>query len=82
MTLKYHYQMHLCLVLPCPPVVFKHQKAKQQGLTNIQFHHAGFLTYEHLGEPLHAVVSQYTLHHLPDFWKLIARTAISITFLI
>lgn len=51
---------------------YVHQKAKQQGLTNIQFHHAGFLTYEHLGEPLHAVVSQYTLHHLPDFWKLIA----------
>ena len=49
-----------------------HQKAKLQGLTNIQFHHAGFLTYEHLGEPLNAVVSQYALHHLPDFWKMVA----------
>ncbi len=51
---------------------YVHQKAKQEGLTNIQFHHAGFLTYKHLGEPLHAVVSQYALHHLPDFWKMIA----------
>ncbi len=51
---------------------FAQQKAKSKGLTNIEFHHAGFLTYENLGEPLDAVVSQLALHHLPDFWKLIA----------
>lgn len=47
-------------------------KAEQQGITNIQFYHAGFLTYEHQREPLDAAVSQLALHHLPDFWKMIA----------
>lgn len=51
---------------------FAQQKAKMRGTTNIVFHHAGFLTYEHTGEPLDAVVSQLALHHLPDFWKMIA----------
>ena len=51
---------------------YARQKAEQQKITNIQFHNAGFLTYEHEGKPLDAVVSQLTLHHLPDFWKLIA----------
>lgn len=51
---------------------FAQQKAKMRGTTNIVFRHEGFLTYEHLGEPLDAVVSQLALHHLPDFWKIIA----------
>ncbi len=51
---------------------YAQQKAEQQGMTNIQFQYAGFLTYKHQGKPLDAVVSQLTLHHLPDFWKLIA----------
>jgi cyclopropane fatty-acyl-phospholipid synthase-like methyltransferase len=44
-------------------------KAKQQGLNNIDYHHAGFLTYEHSDEPVDAVISTKALHHLPDFWK-------------
>jgi putative AdoMet-dependent methyltransferase len=51
---------------------YARQKAEQQGMTNIQFHHAGFLTHEHQGKPLDAVVSQLALHHLPDFWKMVA----------
>jgi len=47
------------------------QKAKEAGLENIEFCHAGFLTYEHRAEPVDAVVSQVALHHLPDFWKLV-----------
>jgi ubiquinone/menaquinone biosynthesis C-methylase UbiE len=38
----------------------------------VEFHHAGFLTYEHRGEPADFVVSQFAFHHLPDFWKSIA----------
>jgi len=53
------------------------QKAQQQGLTNIHFHIGGFLTYEHIGEPADAIVSKLALHHLPDFWKLIALYRIS-----
>jgi putative AdoMet-dependent methyltransferase len=47
------------------------RKAKQAGLTNIEFHRGGFLTYEHTGHPVDAVVSTLALHHLPDFWKLV-----------
>lgn len=33
---------------------------------------AGFLTYEHEGDPPQAVFTRNALHHLPDFWKAIA----------
>jgi putative AdoMet-dependent methyltransferase len=46
-------------------------KARKVKLNNIEFHHSGFLTYEHEAEPADAIVSSHVLHHLPDFWKLI-----------
>ncbi|TRZ87949.1 MAG: class I SAM-dependent methyltransferase [Methanosarcinales archaeon] len=55
-----------------PMLEFARQKAKKLDVKNIEFHNAGFLTYEHSGELVDAVVSQLALHHLPDFWKLIA----------
>jgi SAM-dependent methyltransferase len=39
--------------------------------------HAGFLTYEHEGEPPDAVFTRNALHHLPDFWKAIALDRIA-----
>lgn len=51
---------------------FAQKKAGQKGILNMEFHNAGFLTYEHSGAKVDAVVSQLALHHLPDFWKLIA----------
>lgn len=33
---------------------------------------AGFLTYEHEGEPPQLVHSRNALHHLPDYWKGVA----------
>jgi len=48
------------------------RKARKAGLTNIEFRRGGFLTYEHTDEPVDAVVSVAALHHLPDFWKLVA----------
>ncbi len=38
----------------------------------IQFHHAGFLTYAHKAEPVNVIVTKLVLHHLPDFWKMAA----------
>ncbi|WP_319559721.1 methyltransferase domain-containing protein [Marispirochaeta sp.] len=32
----------------------------------------GLLSYEHNSEPVDVVISNVVLHHLPDFWKLIA----------
>jgi len=47
-------------------------KANQEGVSGIEFHHAGFLTYEHPEDSVDAVVTIYAFHHLPDFWKGIA----------
>lgn len=47
------------------------QRTREEQVDNVAFREAGFLTYEHQGEPLAAVVSQLALHHLPDPWKLL-----------
>jgi putative AdoMet-dependent methyltransferase len=52
-------------------------EARRQGIDNITFQRAGFLTYEHEGEPVAAVVSQLALHHLPDAWKAVALRRMS-----
>lgn len=51
---------------------FAKKKADARGIKNIKFHKGGFLTYEHMAGKVDAAVSQLALHHLPDFWKLIA----------
>lgn len=45
---------------------------KRRGRVNISTHHAGFLSYEHEGKPVDLIVSKFSLHHLPDFWKGVA----------
>ena len=47
------------------------KKAEKDNLSNIEYHQAGFLTYEHTDDPVDAIVSVAVLHHLPDFWKLV-----------
>ena len=47
-------------------------KADEARTQNLEVVRAGFLTYEHHGEPADAVYSRYALHHLPDFWKAVA----------
>jgi len=47
-------------------------KITESGLTNIEAIQAGFLSYEHQGEPVNFIYSRLALHHLPDFWKVIA----------
>lgn len=50
---------------------FAKNKARQRKIDNIQFYNAGFLTYEN-AEKVDAIITQLALHHLPDFWKMIA----------
>lgn len=52
-------------------------KAERLGLTNLAMMHAGFLTYEHRGDPADFVYSRNALHHLPDFWKALALERIA-----
>lgn len=51
---------------------FAQAKAGSRNRENIRFVHGGFLTFEPDGESFDAVVTQLVMHHLPDFWKLIA----------
>lgn len=52
-----------------PMIEYAREKVRTSNIRNIEFHHAGFLTYEHKGDPVESIVSVYALHHLPDFWK-------------
>ncbi len=51
---------------------FCKKKCQKTSIRNVEFHKAGFLTYEHKAKPVDAIVTRLALHHLPDFWKLIA----------
>ncbi len=53
------------------------KKADEANIKNIEFHHGGFLTYEHKDEPVDGIVCTLVLHHLPDFWKQIALTRLA-----
>lgn len=53
------------------------EKARHQGITNIACVRGGFLSYEHAGDPADVVYSRNALHHLPDFWKVIALRRIA-----
>jgi len=48
------------------------ERVEVLGLDNLSIIDAGFLTYEHRGEPADVVFTRNALHHLPDFWKAIA----------
>lgn len=51
---------------------FAQASVEKAGITNVEFFHGGFLSYEHNDEPADAIVSSLAFHHLPDFWKGIA----------
>ncbi|XEC96734.1 class I SAM-dependent methyltransferase [Paenibacillus tarimensis] len=50
---------------------YAERKAVQEDRRNIEYIQAGFLTYDHAGEPVNCIVTQLALHHLPDFWKVV-----------
>ena len=55
-----------------PMLVCARKKAERFGLDNIEFSHAGFLSYQLKDNTLDAVFSKYAFHHLPDIWKFVA----------
>ncbi|MEM6429576.1 MAG: class I SAM-dependent methyltransferase [Deinococcota bacterium] len=50
------------------------KSAKDNEVRNISTHHAGFLSYEHDGQPVDLIVTKFAFHHLPDMWKAVALT--------
>jgi putative AdoMet-dependent methyltransferase len=55
-----------------PMLEYAQQKAAQENITNIEWHNYGFLNFDFPGIKFDHVVSNAVLHHLPDFWKLVA----------
>lgn len=53
------------------------QRKVDRNVRNLTFVTAGFLSYEHAGEPADVVITKAALHHLPDFWKQIALLRIN-----
>jgi ubiquinone/menaquinone biosynthesis C-methylase UbiE len=47
-------------------------KVHDAAIDNVEVVAGGFLTYEHVGDPADIVYSRYALHHLSDFWKVMA----------
>ncbi|HYN87104.1 MAG TPA: class I SAM-dependent methyltransferase [Ardenticatenaceae bacterium] len=60
-------------------LTFLREKAARQEVGNLECVRAGFLTYQHQGDPADFVYSRHALHHLPDFWKAIAIERIAAT---
>jgi SAM-dependent methyltransferase len=53
------------------------RRAAEQHVSNLEVVQAGFLSYEHLGEPADFAYSRNALHHLPDYWKVMALARIA-----
>lgn len=61
-----------------PPMIAEvAAKAERSGVGNVEPVLAGFLSYEHQGEPADVVHTRNALHQLPDLWKAIALTRIA-----
>jgi SAM-dependent methyltransferase len=53
-----------------PPMLARLQtKIDAATIDNVDVVHSGFVSYEHIGEPVDVVYSRYAMHHLPYFWK-------------
>jgi ubiquinone/menaquinone biosynthesis C-methylase UbiE len=63
--------------ISAPMLAVVEGRARQRGITNLECVRAGFLTYNHQGEPADFVYSRHALHHLPDFWKALALARIA-----
>jgi ubiquinone/menaquinone biosynthesis C-methylase UbiE len=53
------------------------ERAARGGVSNVEFVEAGFLSYQHKGQPADVVYSRNALHHVPDFWKAVALERIA-----
>jgi len=65
---------HRVTAVDISPAMLEHAagQAKAEGLTGVEFCHAGFLTLSVPAAMFDAAVSVAVLHHLPDLWKAVA----------
>jgi len=48
------------------------RRVNESSNTNVRVVQAGFLSYEHRGDPADVIFTRNALHQLPDFWKVAA----------
>ena len=60
-----------------PMVAAIRANALAAGATNLEAVQAGFLSYQHTGEPADFVYVRHAFHQLPDFWKAMALERIA-----
>jgi SAM-dependent methyltransferase len=65
---------HVARVIAVDPSKAMVAVMSEQGVETVR---AGFLSYEHQGDPPAAVFTRNALHHLPDFWKAAALERIA-----
>ena len=63
---------HVIAVDPSPVMLRRLEEKVRAASASIEVVQAGFLTYEHAGDPPDLVYSRLALHHLPDLWKAVA----------
>lgn len=67
------YCQSVIAVDPSPAMNTLLQEARvKAGIENLSISHNGFLTYRHLADPVDFIYTRNALHHLPDFWKVLA----------
>jgi ubiquinone/menaquinone biosynthesis C-methylase UbiE len=69
---------HVVAVDVSPPMVsLLRDRVASLGMSNVTVVQAGFLSYQHEGDPAGFVFSRNALHQIPDFWKGIALARIA-----
>ena len=53
-------------------LAFASRKAKESQLTEVTFMKGAYLSHHQPDESVDFVITKFALHHLPDFWKVIA----------
>jgi SAM-dependent methyltransferase len=62
---------HVIAVDPSPAMI-AHLRQTTAGINNLTIVQAGFLSYQHTGSAVDFIFTRNALHHLPDFWKVLA----------
>jgi SAM-dependent methyltransferase len=60
-----------------PMLAVARLKAERRGMGNLELANDGFLSYQHQGALADFVYTRNALHHLPDFWKVVALRRIA-----